>query len=174
VSQAEGDMATTPHFHSKAVHRNGVYEALHNADPPRRNHARQGAAIALGQLRGGQGELKYRTAGFIRLCPRPAPMGVYDRPANRQPHPCSAGLCGAEGIEKALEMFRRDARPGIVQCDKDTCVVLPRADQQLSRRCLNRAHCFERVQEQIQDHLLQLNATTVHGAGVRPGRATAR
>ena len=50
------------------------------------------AAIALGRLRGGQGELKYRTARFIRLCPQPAPMGVYDRPANRQPIPVPLGF----------------------------------------------------------------------------------
>jgi hypothetical protein len=90
-------------------------------------------------------------------------MGVDDRPANRQPHPCSAGLCGVEGLKNALEMFRRDARPGIVHCHKDTCVVLFGADYKLSRRCLNRAHCFDRVQKQVQDHLLQLNAITVNG-----------
>jgi hypothetical protein len=60
-------------------------------------------------------------------------------------------------------MFRRDARPGILHCHNDTCVVLLGADQQLSRRCLNRAHCFDRVQEQVQDHLLQLNAIAVNG-----------
>jgi CheY-like chemotaxis protein len=31
---------------------------------------------------GGQGELKYGAARFIRLCPQSAPMGVDDRPAN--------------------------------------------------------------------------------------------
>ena len=40
--------------------------------------------------------------------------------------------------------------------------VLPGADQQLSRRCLDRAHCFDRVQDQVQDHLLQLNAIAVN------------
>jgi hypothetical protein len=78
-------------------HRSGVYDALHDADPPRRSRARQGAAIALGRLRGAQGELKYRTARFIRLCPQPAPMGVDDRPADRQAHPHAAGLRGVNG-----------------------------------------------------------------------------
>jgi CRP/FNR family transcriptional regulator, cyclic AMP receptor protein len=41
-------------------------------------------ALALsGGFHGGQGELKYSAARFIRLCPQPAPMGVDDRPANR-------------------------------------------------------------------------------------------
>ena len=56
-----------------------------------------------------------------------------------------------------------DARPGIAHCHKDTCVVLLGADQQVSRLCLNQAHGFDRVQEQVQDHLLQLNAIAVNG-----------
>ena len=59
----------------------------------------------------GQGELKYGAARFIRLCPQPAPMGLDDRPANRQPHPHAAGLRGVKCIEHALEMRRIDARP---------------------------------------------------------------
>src|SRR6185503_5296302 len=77
----------------------------------------------------GQGELKYGAASFIRLCPQPAPMGVDDRPANRQPHPHAAGLRGVKCIEHALEMRRIDARPGIAHCHKDASVVLFGADQ---------------------------------------------
>jgi hypothetical protein len=32
-----------------------------------------------------------------------------------------------------------------------------------SSRGADRAHCFDRVQEQVQDHLLQLNAIAVNG-----------
>src|SRR6476620_11544229 len=111
-----------------------VVDSLKALDPKRPIReadvrARRGAAIALGRLRGGQGELKYRTARFIRLCPQPAPMGIDNRSANRQPHPRSAGLRGVKCIEHAIEMFRMDARPGIVHCHKDTCVVLLGADQ---------------------------------------------
>ena len=61
----------------------GVYDALRHADPPRRSRARRGVvvAIALGRLRGRQGELKYRTARFIRLCPQPAPNGKSTAPS---------------------------------------------------------------------------------------------
>ena len=90
-------------------------------------------------------------------------MGLDDRPANRQPHPHAAGLRGVKRIEHALEMRRIDAWPGIAHCHKDTCVVLLGADQQLSCPFLCRAHCFDRVQEQVQDHLLQLNAIAVNG-----------
>src|SRR6476469_2267342 len=91
-----------------------------------------------GHLYGGQGELKYGAARFICLCPQPAPMGVDDRPANRQPHPRAAGLRGVKSIEHALEMRRIDAGPGIAHCHKDACVVLLGADQPLSWPCLSR------------------------------------
>src|SRR6478752_3440071 len=87
------------------------------------------APVALRRLRGGQGELKYRTARFIRLCPQPPPMGVDDRPANRQPHPHAAGLRGVKCIEHTLEMRRIDAWPGIAHSHKDACAVLLSADQ---------------------------------------------
>jgi len=78
----------------------------------------------LRRLRGGaKGELKYRTARFIRLCPQPAPMGVDDRPANRQPHPRSAGLCGVKGIENAIELFRIVPGPESCTATRTTFVV---------------------------------------------------
>src|SRR6201991_4793567 len=72
--------------------------------------------------------------------PQPPTMGFDNRAADREAHAHAAGLCGVEGIENAIELFRMDARPGIVHRHKDTCVVLLGADQQVSRRCLNRAH----------------------------------
>ena len=106
----------------------------------------------------GQSELKYGAARFIRLCPQPTPMGIDDRPANRQPHPYSAGFRGVESLENALEMFRINARPRIAHCHEDAiCLALLRADRQLSWPLLNRPHCFDRIQNQVQDDLLQLN-----------------
>jgi hypothetical protein len=37
------------------------------------------------------------------------------------------------------------------------------ANQQLSLTRFNRAHCFDRVQDQVQDDLLHLNAITLNG-----------
>ena len=106
----------------------------------------------------GQGELKYGAARFVRFRPQLAPMGVDDGPADRQPHARSAGLRGVEGVEDPLEMRRIDARPGIAHSHEDACLVLLGADHQLSCPLLNRAHCFSRIQNQIQQDLLQLNA----------------
>jgi hypothetical protein len=56
-----------------------------------------------------------------------------------------------------------NARPGIAHGHEDAVVVLFGADQQLSCPCLARAHCFDRIQDQVQDDLLQLNAIAVNG-----------
>ena len=71
------------------------------------------------RFRAGQGELKYGASRLIRVCPQPAPMGIDDGPADRQPHPHSAGLRGVESLENALEMFRINARPGIAHCHEN-------------------------------------------------------
>ena len=91
-------------------------------------------------------------------------MGIDYRPANRQSHPHSARFRGVESVENAVEMFRIDARPGIAHCHENAfCPALPGADQQLSRPLINRAHCFDRVQDQVQDDLLQLNTIALNG-----------
>jgi hypothetical protein len=61
-------------------------------------------------------------------------------------------------------MLRIDARPGIANRDEDAIRLRSLgADQQLSRPRLDRAHCFDCVQHQVQDDLLQLNAIPPHG-----------
>src|SRR5712691_3633351 len=89
-------------------------------------------------------------------------MGIDDGPADRQPHPNSAGLRGVESLENALEMFRTNARPGIAHCHENaTGLGLLGADQQLSWPRLDRAHGFDRVQDQVQHDLLQLNTISL-------------
>src|SRR6516162_2338375 len=110
-----------------------------------------------------QGELKYGAAESVRICPQPAPMGVDDRPADRQPHPHAAGFRGVECLENALQMRRIDARPGIAHCYEGAGVVLLGADEQFSWPGLDRAHGFNGVQDQVQDDLLQLNAIPLNG-----------
>src|SRR4029077_7358667 len=74
---------------------------------------RSGEPSEENSFRAGQGELKYGAARFIGPCPQPAPVGIDDRPADRQPHPRSVGLGGVESPENALEMFLINAQPGI-------------------------------------------------------------
>ena len=68
-------------------------------------------------------------------------------------------------------MFRINARPGIAHRDEDAiCLVLLGADRQLSRPRLDRAHCFDRVQDQVQDDLLQLNTIALQRETIRSAR----
>ena len=90
-------------------------------------------------------------------------MSIYDGPAYRQPHSCSIGLGGVESVEDALQLRPIDARSGIAHGHENACVVLLRADQQLSWTRLNRAHCFNRVEDQVQQDLLKLNAIPMDG-----------
>jgi hypothetical protein len=40
-------------------------------------------------------------------------MSIDDGAAYRQPHACSTGLCGVEGIEDSIEIRRINTWPGI-------------------------------------------------------------
>src|ERR1700747_997736 len=72
----------------------------------------------------GQGELEYSAARLIRFRPQFASMSIDDGTAYRQPHACSTGLGGVEGLEDAIEMRRIDARPGIADRHEGVRVVL--------------------------------------------------
>jgi hypothetical protein len=91
-------------------------------------------------------------------------MGIDDGPADRQPHSHTAGLRCVESFENTLDMLWIDARPGIANHDEDAIRLrFLGADQQLSRPRLDRGHCLDRVQHQVQNDLLQLNAIPPHG-----------
>src|SRR5215475_9824353 len=105
----------------------------------------------------GQGELKCSTARLVRSRPQLPSMSMDDGAANRQPQACSTGLRGVEGVEDPIEIRRINPQPGIVHGHEGACLVLLGTDQQLSRSLLNRAHCFSRVENQVQQDLLQLD-----------------
>ena len=114
----------------------------------------------------GQGEPKFCATGFVRLCPQPAPMGIDDGPADRQPHAHAAGFGGVEGLENTIEMFRIDPWPGIAHRHEDAVrLVRFGADQQLPGPSSTQtdAHGFDRVQDQVQYHLLHLNTIRLNG-----------
>jgi hypothetical protein len=91
-------------------------------------------------------------------------MGVDDRPTDRQSHPYSARLRGVESLENAIEMVRINARPGIAHGHENaTGPGLLGADQQLPWLRHDRAHGFDRVQDQVQHDLLQLNTIPFDG-----------
>ena len=92
-------------------------------------------------------------------------MGINYRPADRQSHPHSARFRSVESLENALEMVRINAWSGITHCHENAfCPALLGADQQLPCSRLNGTHRFDRVQDQVQCDLLQLNTIPSMGA----------
>ncbi len=56
-------------------------------------------------------------------------------------------------------MFWINPRAGIAHCNEDaTSLLLLGNDRQLSHAVLNQAHCFDSVQDQVQNDLLDLDA----------------
>src|SRR5262249_58180153 len=101
---------------------------------------------------------------LIRFRPEPAPVGIDDGPADRQPHPGSARLRGVESLENAFEAVPTDARAGVAH-DHENAVssALLGADRQLAWPGLDRTHCLDRIQDQVQPDLLQLNTIALNG-----------
>src|SRR5262245_15418503 len=60
-------------------------------------------------------------------------------------------------------MRRINARPGIAHGHESACLLLLGADRQLSYARLHRAYCFSRIQDEVQQDLLQLNAISLNG-----------
>src|SRR5271170_3118954 len=91
-------------------------------------------------------------------------MSFNDGPAERQSHPHSIGLRSVERLEDALQIFRINARPGIAHYHENLFRPdLLGADRQLSCLSLNSVHCLDRVQDQVQKDLLQLNTIPLNG-----------
>src|SRR5216684_5562578 len=125
----------------------------------------QATSITDGGSVSGDRKLKESTPRLAPGRPQPAPVGIDDRAADRQSHPYPARLRGVESLENAIDMVRINARPGISHGHENaTGLGLLGADQQLAWPRLDRAHGFDRVQDQVQDDLLQLNAIPLNGS----------
>jgi hypothetical protein len=86
-----------------------------------------------------------------------------DGSTDRESQTHSAGLGGVESLENAVPRFDINPGPGIAHRNEHTvCVAFLGANQQLSKSAANRAHCFDRVKDQVQNDLLQLNAIPHH------------
>ena len=59
-------------------------------------------------------------------------------------------------------MRRINAGSGITHDDEDAALVLLGANQQLSNPSLNCTHRFDRVENEVQDDLLQLHTITMN------------
>jgi hypothetical protein len=112
---------------------------------------------------GGHREVKNGAPGQVGGRPQPAAMSFDDRTADRQPHPQTAWLRCVEGGEEVRETRRGQAWPRILHRDQHAIRFgLSSGDEQLSRPFRDRAHCLDGVDDEIEDHLLQLDAIALN------------
>src|SRR6516162_2589388 len=84
--------------------------------------------------------------------------------ADRQSHSHAGRLGCVKRIEKTIEVFLAYARPGIPDRDDHTIwLVRLSADLQLAYVQAALTHCLDRVQDQVEDHLLKLGPISCHG-----------
>src|SRR6516225_2406727 len=78
----------------------------------------------------GQVELKYSAARLVRSRPQLASMSMDDGAADRQPHACSTGFRGIEGVEDPIEVHRIDPGPAVAKGKGDTRPIRFAVNQQ--------------------------------------------
>src|SRR5262245_54912484 len=84
-------------------------------------------------------------------------MRFNDRTADRQPHPQPARFGRVERLEQPLNALGSQARTRIPHRDEHSFRVGFRsADEQIPRPFAACAHCLHSVDQQIENHLLQL------------------
>src|SRR5262245_11992312 len=110
----------------------------------------------------GHDELKRCSVTGVRRRPQPPSMGPNDRSAYRQPHAQSVGLRRVQGLEETLDVSRLDPNSCVFYDEPHTGVyadlVSMRAHHQLPTPIGDVAHRLDRVGQEIQHDLLQLNS----------------
>src|ERR1700724_1722496 len=120
-------------------------------------------ALNLGLVRHWQSEPEDRAPRLMRVGPQSSAMSLDDGPADRKADPDSGGFRGEEGLEDPLAILGGDAGPRVAYRDEQP---LRRArfgaDHQLARVLIDAGHGLDRVHDQIQHDLLQLNSISVN------------
>src|SRR5580704_12505052 len=118
---------------------------------------------------GGHREVENRAPRPVGGHPQPTAMRFDDRTADRQPHSQTLGLCRVERIKEAFETRRSQAWPRILHRNQHA-IRFGRSggDEQLSLPFRDRAHGLDRVDDEIEDDLLQLNAIPFDGRQTLP------
>ena len=119
--------------------------------------------LNLGSVVHRQRESENGAARLMRVRPQSSTVGIDDGAADRQANPHATRLGGEEGFENPFAILRGDTRSRIADGHDQT---LPRArfcaDQQFPRFIIGADHGLDRVEDQIQQDLLQLNSISAN------------
>jgi hypothetical protein len=89
-------------------------------------------------------------------------MRLDDGAANRQAHTQAAEFGRIEGVKDVIQISQVHSGSGILNRDDHKIRLCPcGADQQMAGAPVTRAYCFDGVDDQIQDHLLQLDSIAI-------------
>ena len=85
-------------------------------------------------------------------------MSLNNGSANRQAHPGALGFRRKERMEDAVHVFRINSGPGVFHHDQHAVgFVDHRPHPERPGAIGDGIHCFNRIRNQIGDHLLQLD-----------------
>src|SRR6202158_1378919 len=85
-------------------------------------------------------------------------MGLDDRTADRQTHPHTARFCSDQWIEYQLWLLRADSCSGVRHRYDDAPAVVDLGPHAQHPRSILGRHRIDRVGDQVQKHLLQLDS----------------
>ena len=103
-------------------------------------------------------KLKRCPGTIIGHGPKPSAVVLYNRTANRQPHPHSLRLGGVESIKDLFEILCIESNTGVLHSYKHFIRFVRRgSNHHLPRSIRDRIHGFDTVYHQIENHLLQLD-----------------
>src|ERR1700732_4725161 len=94
-------------------------------------------------------------------------MRLYYGMANGEPHADAFRLGGEEWLEDAVCQARLNSRSGVLNLDQHTIHAFGRPDQKLPWSFRRQSHSFKGVDDEINQHLLQLNLVTGHAGETR-------
>src|SRR5208337_1833839 len=91
----------------------------------------------------------------VRRGPQPSAVALDDGAADREPHSHASGFGGVERVEESFCALRVEAAARVLHCDAHRIELTAlRPDDQLSGAVLHRTHGLDRVQDQVEHHLL--------------------
>ena len=98
--------------------------------------------------------MKRGAAGRVRRNPQPAPVGLDDRPADRETHSHTARFCGEERVEYPINIFRVDAGSRVSHRYPNVPIALYLGSHRQDPRSLYVSHRVIGVRDQVYKHLL--------------------
>ena len=122
------------------------------------------------------GEPEIGAARRARRRPEAPAMGFDNRPADREPHSKAVGFRREEGFEHMLRDRRVQPRAGVLDRDEHAARLGEhRGYRQFPGAVRYPSHRFDAVHNEVQQHLLQLNAIADdRPIARRPDRCAAR